>query len=240
MTKAFDAHSYLGEDKVYGYSQTPQDLIQKMERANIEKALVMPFTGPKLDCLNEYIKKSVGEFPDRLVGFYCVDPSRLDCRKISRAVDNDFRGLYLDVEVYCPFIGLKSKGVDNMAKIAKELQLPILIRNYELSINSINLAEQLHEKAEKFPDVTFIVGMRIPSIKMVATMHENIVMSTSMNKYYEANDFIPVIGPERIIFGSNSPIQDPFVMRKTVDLMPISKHQKRLILRRNLSRILNI
>ena len=67
-----DMHNHLGVPARTRLGQTPAQLLHRIDRAGIEKAVVFPF--PFGYPNNEYVAEAVHRHPDRFIGFVMVSP----------------------------------------------------------------------------------------------------------------------------------------------------------------------
>src|SRR5215211_5720480 len=98
MTAVFDAHVHLGHDRAHGFSQSREDLLTRMDEAEVERALATPF--PSIDDprrLNDELAKAIG---GRILGAGVLHPSDPDAvAEIDRIVDDyQMRAVVVDVE----------------------------------------------------------------------------------------------------------------------------------------------
>lgn len=246
MIKAFDLHANLGVDITYGFSQTAEQLLKKMELANVEKAVLQPIPLPdnaEIPRINDNVKKAIERYPDKFVGFCCVspsDPKVID--EIDRSINQlGFKGILLD---YDTFMGAYPKPkIDLVFEKAREYDIPVLFQSIPGQSRYLgdNFAEEINAVAERFSDVSIIVHQMIPSIKYFFQKNSNLFMDTSNcldNRTVET--YTAMIGAGRILYGSNSPKEHPLVRRLYIDEAEITEYQKELILRKNLARLLRI
>lgn len=249
MIKAYDLHANIGVDKVYGFSQTPEELLKKMEIAQVEKAVLQPIPSnqEEIPAINDYVAGVTKKYPNKFVGFCCVDPN--DPRvtnEIDRAVNElGLKGILLDYDTFLGVFGA-SLGAPKTWPVfekAREYNIPILIQSIPGMSRYLgdNLAEDINTVCERFPDVTIIAHILIPAIKYFFVKNSNLLLDTANNLDNRAIEgFTGLIGAGRIFFGSNSPKEHPLVRRLYIDDAEITEYQKELILRKNLARLLRI
>ncbi|MDH2900173.1 MAG: amidohydrolase family protein [archaeon] len=246
MIRAIDIHANIGTDLMYGFSQTPEQLIKKMDMANVEKAVLQPIPMPdnaQIPKINDYVRAAIDKYPDRFVGFCCVSPSDPNVtNEIDRAVDKlGLSGILLD---YDTFMGAYPKPkIDLVFEKAREHEIPVLLQSIPGQSRYLgdNLAEEINALAEKFTDVSIIVHQMIPSIKFFFQKNSNLLLNTGHcldNRTIET--YSSLFGAGRILYGSNSPKEHPLVRRLYIDEAEITDYQKELILRRNAARLLGI
>jgi len=242
--KAIDVHTHIGVDKVYGYSQTDKELIEKMDMADVERAVVLPFPRPewRIKGENDLVAQAVKRYPDRLKGFFIVDPVFIDdaIAEIERAVNElKLKGLMLDIDV----LRIPRQKFEGVLEKANALKLPILLHSHHaLSMYTLPMAGWIDRIARTYPELILIWSvMGTIGIDDVMKRNENVVVDTSTARYaMDLMRLIPSAGATKIVFGSNAPIEHPYVKRKVVDNANIPDEQKEQILRENSARILKI
>src|SRR4051794_7524470 len=98
MTAAFDAHVHLGRDRAHGFSQSREDLLTRMDEAEVERALATPFPSiaqPRR--VNDELAMGLG---GRILGAGVLHPTDPDAvSEIDRiVVDYQVRAVVVDVE----------------------------------------------------------------------------------------------------------------------------------------------
>lgn len=204
--KICDAHVHLGESGPWQPYMNPtirtSELIKLMDKYEVEQAIVFPNpnVGDKYPEMNDYIAKSVENYPKRLIGFGRVDPRREDAIKELNRIKNRLHltGLKLHPFVECfrpdhPFF-------DKFFKKTRDLNLPILFHTGD-GFSSPGLVVKI---AKKYPKIPVILGhLREGAVS---------AMKESNNIYVETSgtlpDFIELVADideDRILFGSDVP-----------------------------------
>jgi predicted TIM-barrel fold metal-dependent hydrolase len=151
-----DAHVHLGESGPWQPYMNPTihtaDLVNLLDKHGVERAIVFPNpnVGDKYPEMNDYIARSVLEYPKRLVGFGRVDPrpedAIMELTRMKRTLG--LSGLKLHPMVECfrpdhPFFNRFFRKVN-------ELRMPILFRTGD-GFSSPSLITKIAEKSAGLP-----------------------------------------------------------------------------------------
>jgi hypothetical protein len=240
-----DGHNHLGgPDKGDGASQTPEDIVNVMDSAGVDKAVIFPFNevnpGVSFSNANDFIASAVEKFPDRLIGFCRLDPNYEDkaLRELDRSITElELSGVKLHptAQEFLP----EHPYVIKIIERAAELDVPVIFDNGKV----MSPNEGIGKLAESVPDAKIILAhMRGGNFIEVAEEHENVYLGTvkawALKKIEEA---IQRLGAEKIIAGSDSPYSS---MRKEIiekfEQIKISEKEKKLIRGGNMARLLNL
>jgi len=115
-----DADTHISPTAEDGMSITYDDLVRRMDRAGVEKALtwLRPPYLREIDESNAYVYQAVRQFPDRILGFGWADP-RLGVERARSMV-------HRCIDEY-GFYGVKLNGAQNSFYIDDpELSLPVI------------------------------------------------------------------------------------------------------------------
>jgi predicted TIM-barrel fold metal-dependent hydrolase len=245
-----DANANLGES-LYGPQQTADDLLRRMDANRIDRAVVSPFTPPDLDFrrANDAVANAARD-NDRLIGFGRIDP-RLHARSIAEVHAcraDGLRGIKVD-----PFEqGFQVNGnlVIEVFAACAEAGMPLaVVAGFPIASTPIQVGD---------------LAVRLPALKVLMlhggqlAMHGlgimdclNVVRAVA-NVWVESSG-IPETGtesliehvvldvsPERVVFGTNAPINDPGMELARIDVARIPADAKRLIRGPNMARILGL
>lgn len=212
-----DADCHISSRKFDSLAMTADELIDVMDAANVDKALVWlkPPYDKNIDPENEAIYHGVQRYPDRFLGFGWVNP-RLGMDRASDTIKRCY-------EEY-GFLGLKLNGAqDDYVIDDEELAMPVIEeavgygRPIAFHIGG-DFPENTHpfrlgRIAERFPDHPFIMihigGASFPALDRaaieIASRHPNITTIGSAIHERAILEAIRVLGPERVCFGSDMP-----------------------------------
>ncbi len=231
----YDAHVHLGPSGEWLPYLDPavdtETLINAMDDAGIEKAIVFPNPGPgdMYPELNDYIAEAVKEHPDRLIGFGRVDPRRGEeaIKEINQCKELGLEGIKLHpfVETYRP----DHPNFENMFDTIYENDLFIL------SHTGTNFASPgyMKEVLEDREDMKVILAHLNEGCISVADEFENVYVDTSGCRVYMLEHACEEIS-EKLVFGSDYPYLNYRVQKTVVDAADISKETKKAIFKGNL------
>lgn len=214
--QTIDFHTHLGQS-IFGYGQTLTQLLANMERCQIEQSVVCPVqpVDYHLPPENDRVADAVQQAPQRLIGFARVDPRRPDAiPELQRCVQQlNLRGLFVHPwEESCPANSAQTKA---LCAEALRLHIPVMIAGGHVRVS---MPTQVMDLAQSLPDLTLIVtsggqinisGIMLSEARQLLVECPNTILETS-GIYREdfIEDLVPVIGAERMVFGSNSPQYD--------------------------------
>jgi predicted TIM-barrel fold metal-dependent hydrolase len=240
-----DSHNHLGgPDKGDGATQSPDEIIQKMDAAGVERAVIFPFNeidpGPSFSKANDFISRAVDHYPDRLIGFARLDPheGELAIQELERSVQ----------DLLLKGVKLHPKGqnfspanifVQMILEKASELDIPVVFDNGKEIFDN----RAIGALAGKVPDVNIIMAhMRGEGYLDVARNYSNIYLGTVKARLEDVSKAISLLGPNTIIAGSDSPYSDmDFEMKgKFEKIKNLSKDDVRLISGDNVEKLLGL
>lgn len=219
-----DAHAHVTE-KEYG---NVQNLLKRYEKTGISKGVLVPggmmdvkkmsqyITGsekPKEDYIPNFLVETVmNEFPDVFWGFYCVNPNRglKVCEEFENAVKyRGFSGLKLAPIVHK--FSYHSETVINLAKICEDMNLPMYIHSTHLPESNTLSVKELALKCPKTKIILGHMGCGNSDMEAVeaAISCRNLFLETSCSSTLIVKEAIKILGDERVIFGSEYPMDDP-------------------------------
>jgi|LSQX01.1.fsa_nt_gb predicted TIM-barrel fold metal-dependent hydrolase len=234
-----DAHNHVGVR--IGRSQTGEELVARMDRAGVDKAVIFPFI-ERPD--NDFIAQAVSEFPNRLIGFACVNPwadNAID--EIERAVRRlHLKGLKLHPVLHG--FAMDNHGVvDPIFKKCMELDIPIIAHG--TGDNPFSMPHQFEEMARTFPDVTLIMahaGFMQATDQAIRTAKrcKNVILDMTAANSVDVSDSVEAVGPERVLLGSDTPFMDLEVEMLKVKLALPDPAARKLVMGENILRILRM
>lgn len=211
-----DADCHISSEKFDGTAIIAPELIEQMDRAGVDKALVWlrPTYNKEIDQENQAVSAAVQAFPERLLGFGWVNP-RLGKTHVSSTITRCFEEYGLR--------GIKFNGaqdeyviddpailecIEEAAQYAKPIAFHIGADLYENTH-----PYRLGHIAARFPEISFLMvhmgGAGLPSLHRAAIetarQYANITLIGSAINENPILTAINAIGPDRICFGSDMP-----------------------------------
>lgn len=220
-----DGHAHVTRDG-YGSVDT---LSQIMESNGIDKAVLL--AGGIIDVrkMSKYIANSepidqsyipndlVEELftanPERYYGFYFINPNRTNdlAEELRSAVRRGFRGLKLAPIVHR--FALTSDAVFELAAVCGELGIPLYSHVF---FGPAASTEKFAILAKAFPQTKFILGHMgcgpadVDAIEL-ASECPHVFLESSGGSYMIIKMALDRLGPSRMIYGSEFPLQHPQV-----------------------------
>ncbi len=203
-----DAHNHIGIR--LGASQTGAELVAKLDAAAVDKAVIFPFVEGHVD--NNVIADAAGQFPDRLIPFCNVNPwhGEAAVEELRRCVEDlGFKGVKLHPTLQGYRLG-DHKLVDPIFSAARDLG--IVVTSHGAS-DLYNNPGEFAEMGRAFPTVPLLMvhmGMfwSTEHAIEVAAAHANVYLDTSRAPIAEIAQAVQRIGPEKVIWGTDSPFVD--------------------------------
>jgi predicted TIM-barrel fold metal-dependent hydrolase len=134
-------------------------------------------------------------------------------------------------------LGKTSKA---LADLCGQLDIPFYTHTIFPASASTSAVGKL---ASEFKDTTFIIGhmgfgpMDIEAIELSSSM-ENVYLETSSANYLAIETAVEKCGHEKVIYGSEFPLSDPYVEKVKIERLPISDDKKDYIFSKNILRLM--
>jgi len=243
-----DAFACLGQS-LFGYGQTPTELLARLDAAEIEQAVVCPVKprGYHLGPANDLVSEAVAGEP-RLTGLARVDPN-LGAEALSeleRAVQTlGLHGLFL--HPWEEGFRVNAPLLDPLLQRCAELGLPVLIA---AGYPWLAEASQIGDLARRFPSVQMVMthggqinisGLGQADALFVLRTYPSVSIETSgVYRQDFLEDVVAELGAARVLFGSNSPRMDPRLEVQRVRWANLPDSEKALISGGNAARLFRV
>lgn len=202
-----DAHNHVGDRE--GARQTGADLVAKMDAAGVDKAVMFPFVEGNFT--NDAVKVAFDQYPGRLIPYCAVNPWQPDAAaEVRRCVrDWRFKGLKLHPTLNGYHLADR-RLVDPLFEEAESLGIPIIAHG---ASDLYNAPPEFAEMARRFPKVKLLMahmGFFWSVDQAIAYAKEipNLFLETSRAPIYEIAVAVRELGPDRVIWGTDSPFVD--------------------------------
>ena len=235
-------------------------LIASMDANGVDKAVVFGFPWQSAELCqhhNDYVLSSVDRFPDRLVGFCCVDPFDGDALfEARRCLDAGMMGLG-ELAFYNE--GLSPRCLDRLdplMALCAERDLPVMIHTNEpvghlYPGKSPNTLEQIYELAQRFRRNKLILahlggGVFVFNLlkKEAPEVLQNIYYDTAAAPYlYKPRVYAALehsVGMEKILMGTDFPLLEYPRYLKDLEQAGLSPEQQQRICGGNAIKLLGI
>lgn len=208
---------------------SPQQLLQSMDRDGVGQSIIcgFPWKNPTL-CRegNDYLLYCAQEYPERLIPFACLplNSLRFADRELDRCLSQGFRGIG-EMAFYDG--GMNPRQMKRLSSVLKTLagrSIPLLLHTNEpvghpypgKSLKDLGLIYQL---LLDLPDVTIILAhwgggfFFYELMPEVARAARNVFYDTAASPFlYDPRIYsiaVKIVGPKRILFGSDYPLIAP-------------------------------
>jgi hypothetical protein len=245
-----DANTSLGES-LYGPRSTVEQLVEQMVALGIDRSIVSSFTPRDLDLrrANHAISEIVAK-DKRLVGFARIDPryGASAIAELEACRREGFRGVKVD-----PFeqaFVINSDLVFSFFRACADARMPVLV---EAGFPCLSSPIQIGSLAERIPELTILIahggqlamhGLGIFDCLMVVQQANNVYVETSGIPETGTEGLIErtvlEVSPKKVIFGSNSPVNNPAMELERIRVSRIPESARSQIMGSNLVAILGL
>ena len=242
-----DSHVHIGEDKE-GARQNLAQLRKNMKAYGIDKAVVFPFN--EKGNLVEASLELLSHKSRSIIPFLRFDPKRMTPERLETLLaEHDFAGVKLhpraqnfdpiDRRYYPLYKKIEESGRPLLIHSRKTV--PFLLHARTIH-NLYSDPDRMVRLAKHFAGLDIILahfaGISGEALT-AASKEENLFIETSIfGTTYIVKMAAGKMGPEKMIFGSDSPYSDQELELLKIEKSGLSKSDKEKILYRNISRIL--
>lgn len=263
-----DPGEYIARDPCFAelYSSpeakiaTADDLIASMDKNEVDISAVLNigWTRPEL-CVetNDYIIESVARYPKRLVGFGAIQPRSRDAAlsELERCAGGGLKG-----------VGELRPDVQSFDLTDKGLMTPLveaLVRHRQILLTHASepVGHQYPGKGSITPDILYRFITAFPRLTLVCAHWggglpffalmpdvkkalDNVYFDTAASPFlYNSGIYrqvIPLVGTDKILFGSDYPLLVPGRLLKEIKALGLSMETEQAILGGNAERLLGI
>lgn len=240
-----DGHVHIGVGSFFHMAADGDFLIRQADAAGFDRLFVTHLTALLYDMRegNDALARDLARFPDRLIGFATVPTPRFG----RRAID-EIRRCYetygmRGIKTYSyPETSVAEPASYPLLKLAAELQMPVLAHV---------TPDECDHLMTHVPDVTLVMAHMGGHLWAngdwqraiaVAHRHPNLILDTTSSQIDNGmiERAVAELGAERIVFGTDMPLLDPYTQLAKVTGADISDEAKALILGGNYQRILSL
>ena len=242
------------------------------EKMRVDKAIAFPalsLTVPtstlSFKDQHAYVLESVDKYPDRMIGGVALH-ARLWSDQVEKQLEDmvhnhNFRMIYIHPSLHKYWLPIQTPSEGEGSKqmlyplfeAAQALKIPVLIHTGE---QPYAMPATVDFVAGEFPDVNIIIGhlgtqgeMLTVEALLVAERRPNVYLETSYAMGHMLIEAVHTVGPERILFGSDTPPQETtqqlMMVTESLTLDPpvgmgLSVEKTRMVLGGNLAKLLKI
>ena len=236
------------------------ELLAVMDANGVDQSVVFgfPWQNPELFKLhNDYIMEVVQRHPGRLIGFGCFDPfSGEAAREAERCLAGGLAGIGELAFYRC---GIDDVALDRLAPvmdICRDRGRPVLIHTNEPVGHAYpgktpNTLAQIYRMVKRFPANTIVLahwggGLLFFNLlkKEVKEQLRNVYFDTAASPFlYDPAIYrvaIDLVGPDKILFGSDYPLLAPFRYFREMGEANITDAEREKICGLNAARLLKL
>lgn len=237
-----DCHNHIGEPWGTKDRQTADELLKKMDRARIDKAVVFSFRYENFD--NRYTYEAVKKHPDRLIGFEMVAPwIRPDYIDVARREIQDYG--FKGIKIHANAHSFKMTGVETIAPIfelARDFDIPVIAYSGD---ELVAVPHTFIPIAKEFPDVKIIMAhsgfmQNTPEAVTVAKKCPNIYLAHESGISGGLMQSVMELGAERVLMGTDTPYWDFEVQIKKIEVAVPDLEDRKKIMGENLAKMLRL
>ncbi len=239
---------------------TADELVADMDKEGIDISVVLNigWTTHEL-CVrtNDYILESIARYPQRLIGFGTVQPNAHDAAldEIERCVRGGIKGVG-EMRPDMQSFDIRDKEVMKpLVEVINRHKLVLLIHasepvGHDYPGKGTVTPDMLYPFITSFPYVTTVCAHWGGGLPFYASMPEvkwamkNVYFDTAASPFLYSpqvyKQVIPLIGGDRILFGSDYPLMPPGRLLKEIGSLNLPEQTSDLILSGNARRLLNI
>jgi predicted TIM-barrel fold metal-dependent hydrolase len=243
-----DVFTFVGQS-LFGYGQSADKLLASLDAADVEQAVICPVKprGYHLAPANDVVAEAAARHA-RFIPLARVDPNLEDdaLRDLDRAAATlGVRGLFL--HPWEETFRINDPRLDPLLARCADLRLPVVIAT---GYPWVSEAAQVGDLARRFPNVAMVMthggqinisGLGQADAFAVLQKHPNVSIDTSgVYRQDFLEDVATQLGPERLLFGSNSPRMDVRLELQRVRWMNVDETSRALIMAGNARRVFRL
>jgi predicted TIM-barrel fold metal-dependent hydrolase len=234
------------------------EIIHSMDEQGVNKSAVFGFPWKNSDIFreeNDYILDAIARYPDRLIGFCCLDPfNKFASNEVTRCLEQGFSGIG---ELAFYESGIDEAALDKLAplfEICRGKDVPALIHTNEPVGHTYpgktpNTLSQIYTLIKSFPENKTVLahwggGLFLFNIlkKEVKQSLKNVYFDTAASPFlYDPEIYrlaIGLVGQDKILFGSDFPLIKPTRYFKEMKKAGLSKSEMDSICGNNAANLL--
>ncbi len=252
------AFELLYQDEKRGPLTTADGLIKAMDRDGIRTSVTFGFPWKQPELVrrsNDYVLEAMARYPQRLLGFACLNPELTEAREEGeRCLQAGMKGLG-ELALYSPPAGgswLEKMGP--LVNLAARWEVPVLLHinepvGHQYPGKGHQPFWEVYELIKSFPAARFILahwGGGLWWYQLMKREVEKVLTNTWFDTAASPFLYRPeiyryalqIIGPEKILYGSDYPLLGLERYLKELEQAGITEEQRSAILGRNSQKVL--
>ena len=237
-----------------------KELIAAMDAQGIDRAVAFGFPWRRIETArmhNDYILEAAARYPTRLTGFCCVDPTHPEAAdEVARCLKAGLKGVG-ELAVYDrDFTPSLISAFEPVMTLCREADLPVLIHTNEpvgaaYPGKSPMTLRNLYRFIQAFPDNKLVLAhwggglffFHLMKREVKAAL-AHVYIDTAASPYlYDPGIYriaAEILGPDRILFGSDFPLIPPTRYLSEINTCGLSEPDRHRILGKNAERLLKL
>ena len=239
MPLSMDAHNHIGFR--HGESQTGEELLARIDAAGVDRACAFPFVEGVVD--NDDVDRAVAAAPDRIIPFLAVNPWEREeaVAEVHRRADKGYRGLKLHPTIHgyhLSDLGL----VGPVLEAVRERGLVVICHG---ASDLYNAPPEFERACRAFPEVPVLMAhsgtfWSHGQAMEIAAETPNLYLETARVPIHEVATSIKQLGPEKVVWGTDSPFVDYTFEFEKMERAAGSEDARQLVCGGNLARLLGM
>lgn len=239
MSLTIDAHNHLGNR--HGANQTGGELVARLDAASVDRACVFPFVEGEID--NNVIDEAVAGHPDRLIPFLAVNPWHREraVAEIRQRASAGYRGVKLHPTIH-------GYHLSDLALVGPVLDA---IREHDMVVichgasDLYNAPPEFAAVATAYPEIPFLMAhsgifwSHEQAVELAGRI-PNLYLETARVPIFEVAYSIRELGPEKVVWGTDSPFVDYTFEYEKMARATDSEEARQLVCGGNLARLLRM
>lgn len=237
-----------------------EDLLRIMDAQGVDKSVIFGFPWRSADHFrenNDYIIEAAKRFPDRLIGFCCLDPFNSDAvKETQRCFRNGLRGVG-ELAFYEGGIDASCLNrLDPIMGLCRECDFPVLIHTNEpvghmYPGKTANTLSQIYAMVRRYPENRLILAHWGGGIffygllkKEFREAFRNVYFDTAASPFLYSPEVYPtaarIIGIDKILLGTDYPLLNPERYFREIDDAQLEKKQVEAVCGKNAMKVLGL
>jgi uncharacterized protein len=238
-----DSHTHVDEYEAFGWFDPPETIIELMDEAGIEQAVVMTYADAPVLKPNalRYLHDACMRYSGRLIPYARLNPHADNAAFLleEAILDLGMKGLKIHQESVTA--AAHHGSIVRLVKKAAEFNAPVLFHSGD---EPLSLPQQFARLAEEAPEATIILAHmggyhHTDDAIRVCEKYDNLLVDTSACPYpHKIKEAIERLGAHRVLFGSDGPGCNPKLELQKIMRLGLSENEQRLMLHDNIASIL--
>jgi predicted TIM-barrel fold metal-dependent hydrolase len=239
-----DSHAHVDEVPALGWMDPASALIELMDEAEVDQAIVMTYT--ELPAVNpnalDYLAAQIALYPNRLIGYVRVHPWYPEALDLIERAFGEFGMKGVKLHPVGNLAHPASEASLSVIRMAAAHQAPVL---FHCGDEALTTPLQIAQAAEAVPEASIILGhmggyFHVDEAIEAAARLPNLYLETSAMPYpAQIRRAIDVLGVERVLFASDGPGCLPKLEVHKVRLAGLSSSEAERVFAANILELLD-